>query len=83
MSAEATHARIENVQEVLEGLCEETFALARAIEVDVVTRPGGLRDFVNRRCLPENEEACDACELLRFGQRPGAGDNGAGHFSSR
>ena len=35
------------VQEVLEGLRDEAFELARDIGVDVLTQPGGLRKFVD------------------------------------
>ena len=46
LTATATQARPEMVQEVLEGLRDEPFELARDIGVDVLTQPGGLRKFV-------------------------------------
>ena len=47
-TASGTQARTEMVQKVLEGPREEVFELARDIGVDVLTRPSGLRKFVDK-----------------------------------
>ena len=47
LSASATQARTEMVQNILEGLREEAFELARDIGVDVLTIPGVLRKQTN------------------------------------
>ena len=60
------------VQKVLEGLREEAFELARDIGVDVLTRPGGLRKFVEK--LRDTVFPCaseEARELFKVGQKPG------------
>ena len=61
------------VQKVLEGLREEAFELARDIGVDVLTRPGGLRKFVEKlrdTVFPRASE--EARELFKVGQKPGS-----------
>ena len=73
LSASATQARTEMVQKVLEGLREEAFELARDIGVDVLTRPGGLRKFVEKlrdNVFPRASE--EARELFKVGQKPGS-----------
>ena len=73
LSASATQARTEMVQKVLEGLREEAFELARDIGVDVLTRPGGLRKFVETlrdNVFPRASE--EARELFKVGQKPGS-----------
>ena len=60
------------VQQVLEGLREEAFELARDIGVDVLTQAGGLRKFVDklRDCSPR--ASGEARELFKTGQTPGS-----------
>ena len=73
LSAPATQARTEMVQKVLEGLREEAFELARDIGVDVLTRPGELRKFVEKlrdNVFPRASE--EARELFKVGQKPGS-----------
>ena len=73
LSETATQARTEMVQQVLEGLREEAFELARDIGVDVLTQPGGLRKFVEK--LRDNvfrRASEEARELFRVGQKPGS-----------
>ena len=73
LSASATQARTEMVQKVFQGLREEAFELARDIGVDVLTRPGGLRKFVEKlrdNVFPRASE--EARELFKVGQKPGS-----------
>ena len=89
LSASATQARTEMVQKVLEGLREEAFELARDIGVDVLTRPGGLRKFVEKlrdTVFPRASE--EARELFKVGQKPGSlarqnGESMLSHVSRR
>ena len=73
LTASAAQARTEMVQNVLEGLREEAFELARDIGVDVLTQPGGLRKFVEKLrdvVFPRASE--EARELFKTGQKPGS-----------
>ena len=73
MTATATQTRTETVQEVLEGLRDEAFELARDIVVDVLTQPGELRKFVDKLrdfVFPRASE--EARELFKAGQKPGS-----------
>ena len=73
LTASATQARTEMVQKVLEGLREEAFELARDIDVDVLTQPGGLRKFVEKLrdvVFPRASE--EAREFFKTGQKPGS-----------
>ena len=72
LTAAATQARTEMVQ-VLEGLRDEAFKLARDIGVDVLTQPSGLRKFVDKLrdvVFPRASE--EARELFKTGQKPGS-----------
>ena len=63
----------DDFEKVLEGLREEAFELARAIGVDVLTQPGGLRKFVEKlrdHAFPRASE--EARELFKVGQKPGS-----------
>ena len=73
LTAAATQARTEMVQNVFEGLRDEAFELARNIGVDVLTQPGGLRRFVDKLrdvVFPRASE--EARELFKTGQKPGS-----------
>ena len=70
LTASATQARTEMIQQVLEGLREEAFELARDIGVDVLTQPGGLRKFVDELCDVFFRASEEARELFKTGQKP-------------